>query len=224
MPSKATPCELEALYRGRFGGGAAYRQAVWRVLISDFFGAYVGGAQAVLDLGCGYGEFINQVSAPARYAMDLNPDAARHLDPRVRLLEQDCSSRWALEDESLDLVFTSNFFEHLPDKASLARTLAEIRRCLKPGGRLVAMGPNIRLVPGRYWDFWDHYLPLTERSLAEGLGAAGFCLERLVGRFLPYTMSGGGHYPLVLLRLYLRLPVLWRVFGRQFLVVAAKAK
>ena len=125
-------------------------------------------------------------------------------------------SPWALPDQVLDLVFTSNFFEHLPDKAALARTLAETRRCLKPGGRLVALGPNIKFLPGQYWDFWDHYLPLTELSLAEGLAAAGFSLERAVARFLPYTMSAGPRYPLALLRLYLRLPVLWRVFGRPF--------
>jgi SAM-dependent methyltransferase len=224
MQSNATPSELQALYRDRFGSGVSYRQAVWRVLVSDFFATYTRHAQAVLDLGCGYGEFINQISAPARYAMDLNPDAARRLDPQVRLLGQDCSSPWALPNDVLDLVFTSNFFEHLPDKAALARTLAEIRRCLKPGGRLVALGPNIKFLHGQYWDFWDHYLPLTERSLAEGLVAAGFCLERVVARFLPFTMSSGPRYPLVLLRLYLRLPALWRVFGRQFLVVALKAK
>jgi SAM-dependent methyltransferase len=223
MATDSTPTELQTIYRARFKGRAGYRQAVWRVLISDFFGAYTRHAQAVLDLGSGYGEFINQVSAPVRYAMDLNPDAARSLDPQVRLLAQDCSSRWALADEVLDLVFTSNFFEHLPDKASLARTLAEIRRCLKPGGRLVALGPNIKFLPGQYWDFWDHYVPLTEQSLAEGLAATGFSIERVVGRFLPYTMSSGPPYPLVLLRLYLRLPLLWRLFGRQFVVVAVKA-
>ena len=139
MSPNVTPSDLQALYRERFGSQTRYRQAVWRVLISDFFAPYARDAQAVLDLGCGYGEFINQVSAPVRYAMDLNPDAARRLDPQVRLLEEDRSSRWAMADEVLDLVFTSNFFEHLPDKASLARTLAEIRRCLKPGGRLVAV-------------------------------------------------------------------------------------
>jgi SAM-dependent methyltransferase len=223
MSPNVTPSDLQALYRERFGSETRYRQAVWRVLVSDFFAPYARDAQAVLDLGCGYGEFINQVSAPVRYAMDLNPDAARRLGPQVRLLQQDCSSRWAMAEEVLDLVFTSNFFEHLPDKASLARTLAEIRRCLKPGGRLVALGPNIRFLHGQYWDFWDHHLPLTERSLAEGLATAGFSLERVVGRFLPYTMSSGPHYPLALLRLYLRLPLLWRVFGRQFLVVAVKA-
>jgi len=35
-------------------------------------------------------------------------------------------------------------------------------------------------------------------------------------------MSGGPRYLLFLLRLYLGLPLLWTVFGKQFLVVAAK--
>ncbi|MGA2865862.1 MAG: class I SAM-dependent methyltransferase [Verrucomicrobiota bacterium] len=224
MPANPTPTELQALYRRRFASDPAYRSAVWRILISDCLAPYLRDAQAVLDLGCGYGEFINQLPARQRYAMDCNPDAARHLDAQVRLLQQDCASPWPLADNSLDLVFTSNFFEHLPNKASLARTLAQIRRCLKPGRRLVALGPNIKFLPGRYWDFWDHCLPLTELSLAEGMNAAGLGLERMVDRFLPYTMSQGPRYPLVGLRLYLRLPFLWKVFGKQFLVVAVKAK
>jgi SAM-dependent methyltransferase len=224
MPAYPTPTELQALYRRRLAREPAYRAAVWRILISDCFAPYLRDAQAVLDLGCGYGEFINQLPGRQRYAMDFNPDAARHLDGQVRLLEQDCASPWPLADNTLDLVFTSNFFEHLPDKASLARTLAQIRRCLKPGRRLVALGPNIKFLPGRYWDFWDHYLPLTELSLAEGMHAAGLALERMVDRFLPYTMSQGPRYPLVGLRLYLRLPFLWKVFGKQFLLVAVKPK
>jgi SAM-dependent methyltransferase len=127
-----------------------------------------------------------------------------------------------LPDDTLGLVFTSNFFEHLPDKASLAATLLEARRCLRPGGRLVALGPNIKYLAGPYWDFWDHYLPLTEASLAEGLQTAGFRLERVIPRFLPFTMAHGPRYPLMLLRLYLRFPLAWRLFGRQFLVVATK--
>jgi SAM-dependent methyltransferase len=214
--------ELQRIYHARFAGEEAYRRAVWGVLVSDFLAAYLRGAQSVLDLGCGYGEFINQVNVRERYAMDLNPDTPRHLEPGVRLLDQDCSSPWPLANNTLDLVFTSNFFEHLPDKASLARTLGEVRRCLKPGGRLVALGPNIKFLPGRYWDFWDHSLPLTECSLAEGLTAAGFEVEARMARFLPYTMSQGPRYPLILLRLYLRLPLLWKFFGRQFLVVGVK--
>ena len=84
------------------------------------------------------------------------------------------------------------------------------------------MGPNIRYLTGAYWDFWDHSLCLTERSLAEGMTSMGFHVREQIPRFLPYSMSGGCHYPPALLRLYLRMPWIWPIFGRQFLVVAEK--
>jgi len=77
-------------------------------------------------------------------------------------------------------------------------------------------------VPGAYWDFFDHYVELTELSLAEALSGGGFEIEKTVGRFLPYTMSHGREYPILALRLYLALPAVWPFFGKQFLVVARK--
>jgi len=213
---------LQTIYAQRFSGREEYRRKVWGVLVADYLYRFMPAEASVLDLGCGYGEFINQVKAPVRYGMDLNPDARQCLHPDVRLFQQDCSVRWPLPDDTLDLVFTSNFFEHLPSKSSLAATLHEARRCLRPGRRLVCLGPNIKYLPGAYWDFWDHYLPLTEASLAEGLQMVGFKLERVVPRFLPYTMADGPRYPLFLFRVYLRWPFAWRLFGRQFLVIAQK--
>jgi len=93
---------------------------------------------------------------------------------------------------------------------------------LNRGGRLIAVGPNIRFTGGRYWDFWDHYLPLTEASLSEGLVVRGFQIERCHARFLPYTMAGGPQFPLWMVAAYARLPLLWRFRGKQFLVVARK--
>jgi len=151
--------------------------------------------------------------------MDLNPAGRERVGPDVRFLEQDCSEPWPLKEAALDVVFTSNFLEHLPDKAAVARTLAEARRCLRPGGRLICLGPNVRFVPGAYWDFWDHNVPLTDQSLGEAMRLAGFEIERSLDRFLPYTMSQGRHPPVAMLRLYLRLPWAWRWFGKQFLVV-----
>jgi SAM-dependent methyltransferase len=154
--------------------------------------------------------------------MDLNPDSAAQLDAGVRLIAQDCSQRWPLEDGSLDVVFSSNLFEHFTSKESLRGTLGEAARCLRTGGRLICMGPNIRYVGGAYWDFWDHYLPLTERSLAEVLQVIGFRISRCWPRFLPYTMSHGAAPPVSLVRLYLRLPWCWPVFGKQFLIIAER--
>jgi len=214
--------ELRRIYAARFGETRDYRNEVWKVLTAGFFRQWIPADASVLDLGCGYGEFINNVRCGSKFGMDLNPEAMQFLSPEVSVLAQDCSTRWQLADASLDVVFTSNFFEHLPDKRSLARTLAEAHRCLRRGGRLVALGPNIKYLPGRYWDFFDHYLPLTELSLAEGMETSGFAVVRSEARFLPYTMVNAPRYPLAFLRAYLAFPPAWRILGRQFLVVAEK--
>ena len=214
--------DLQRIYLRRFKRTAAYRNRVWEVLTAVFFSRWVRPTDTVLDLGCGYGEFSNNIAAAHKFAMDLNPDAPNHLAKDVTFFEQDCSATWPLPDASLDVVFTSNFFEHLPDKGCLRRTLTQARRCLKPGGRLIAVGPNIKFMPGIYWDFFDHHVILTETSLAEALELAGFTLDEVVPRFLPYTLVNAPEYPMFFVRLYLALPWLWWVRGRQFLVVARK--
>ena len=117
--------EVQTIYGRRFAQNRAYRQKVWHALTGDFFQPLINPAGSVLDLGCGYGEFINQILAREKYGMDLNPDAARMLTPGVRYFQQDCSRTWPLPENALDSVFTSNFFEHLPDKATLGLTLEE---------------------------------------------------------------------------------------------------
>jgi SAM-dependent methyltransferase len=195
---------------------------VWRALIQDYFSRWIGVDDTVLDLGCGYGEFVTQVTCKRRLGMDLNPDAALFAGPSVDVLSQDCAAPWPLQSGSLDVVFTSNFLEHMSDKSAVGRVLDEVHRCLRSGGRFIALGPNIRHVPGAYWDFWDHHVPLTDLSLAEALETRGFRIDARIGRFLPYTMVDRREYPVALVRLYLRLPMLWRFVGRQFLVVASK--
>lgn len=222
MSSPHSESDLSRIYTQRFAANPEYRKRVWRVLIDSFFQKQIAPASTVLDLGCGYGEFINQVAAGKKYAMDLNPDAPMHLAEDVQFIQQDCSQPWSIPENCLDLVFTSNFFEHLPDKSALGRTLDHIKQALRPGGRLIAMGPNIKCVPGCYWDFWDHHIALTECSLGEALENRGFRLEKKLARFLPYTMAGKKNTPLFMVRCYLSFPFIWRAFGRQFLVLATK--
>lgn len=154
--------DLQRIYAQRFALQMNYRNRVWRILVEDFFSKYIPPKATVLDLGCGYGEFINHVNAAAKYGMDLNPDTPSRLHKDVDFLYQDCSQRWGIPDQSLDVVFTSNFFEHLLGKTPLGRTLDEARRCLKPDGCLIALGPNIKYLADAYWDFWDHHVALTQ--------------------------------------------------------------
>jgi SAM-dependent methyltransferase len=217
---KVDPAELAKTYRRRFGADLRYRNAVWRVLVRDFFSRYIRSSDSVLDLGCGYGQFINYVQCAERYAIDLNPVTRSVLDDEVQFFEQDCSEKWPLPPNSLDVVFSSNFFEHLPTKAHLSRTLQEAYRCLRSGGLLIAIGPNAKFTS--YWDFFDHHIALTELSLEEALELTGFLSRRVVGRFLPFTMVNARQYPLLFVSLYVRLPWIWRLFGRQFLVIVEK--
>ncbi|MCY2987920.1 MAG: class I SAM-dependent methyltransferase [Planctomycetota bacterium] len=214
--------DLRVLYHRRFSQTAAYRNRVWQELTDSFFSSWVRPDATVLDLGCGYGEFINNVRAGRKLAMDLNPDAPKHLAESVEFLEQDCAADWPLPDQMLDVVFSSNFFEHLPDKICLQHTLQQAFRCLKPGGRLISVGPNIRYLAGAYWDFFDHHIPLSEASLGEAIEIQGFAIEKSVPRFLPYTLVNAPEYPIFLLKLYLLLPCIWWLKGRQFLVVAVR--
>jgi SAM-dependent methyltransferase len=217
-----SPAELQKLYAKRFAGMHEYRDLIWRVLVDEYFAQWIPPSAVVLDLGCGHCEFINNVRAESRFGMDLNPDTVQQAAPGVQILAQSCSEPWAIASDSLDIVFTSNFFEHLYTKRDLRDTLIQAWRCLRPGGRIIALGPNIRFLPGEYWDFYDHYLALTELSLGEVMAETGFTLEEQIPRFLPYTMSRGGQRPIWMLRLYLKLKFAWPLFGKQFLVVARK--
>ena len=222
MSTPHSPSELQKLYENRFSGRGAYRDRVWKVLVDDFFSRWLPPCGMVLDLGCGHCEFINNVRSTERLGMDLNPDSIQHAAPGVQILAQSCSQPWSIADNSLDVVFTSNFFEHLYTKRDLRDTLMEARRCLRPRGRIIALGPNIRYLSGEYWDFFDNYLAVTELSLGEVLTEIGFTVENQIPRFLPYTMSRGRQSPLWMLRLYLKMRFAWPLFGKQFLVVARK--
>jgi SAM-dependent methyltransferase len=128
-----------------------------------------------------------------------------------------------LATDSVDVVFASNFFEHLPDKQEFVATLREIRRILRAGsGRLLILQPNIRLLNGRYWDFLDHHLPLTERTLVEALELVGLSIVETRTRFLPYTTKSRLPQHALLVRAYLLLRPLQWLFGGQTWMVAVK--
>ena len=119
--------DLQQIYQRRFAGLEDYRRAVWRVLAGEVFSKWIASDSSVLDLGSGYCEFINQISARRKFAMDLNPATKSNAHSDVAVLPQDGSAEWQVPAATLDVVFTSNFFEHLPDKdiASLSLWLAQ---------------------------------------------------------------------------------------------------
>lgn len=217
------PRDLQSLYRNRFSDrDREEKHRIWKVLVESFFQKWVRPGDAVLDLGCGDGEFLNHLVCARRVGVDLNPDAPSRLAPGVEFQAADVRNLSPLPDASFDVVFTSNLMEHLPSKKDVELLVREARRVLKPGGHFIALGPNLRFVGGAYWDFWDHLTPLTERSLAELLETLDFRVETQIARFLPYTTRSALPRAPWMIRLYLALPIAWRFLGGQFLLRAAK--
>ena len=220
----AQPEQLAQIYRHRFDDDdRAFKVAMWKVLCRDYFQRFVAPSDTVLDLGAGSCEFVNAIDATRKIAVDLNPDTPQSAED-AEVLAQPVTDLSPVPDGSVDVVFSSNVLEHLDTKAAVLRTLQESHRVLRTGGTCIILMPNVRYLPGRYWDYFDHHTPLSHLSLAEGMTLAGFEVTQVIPRFLPYTVKSAGAAArrVGLVRLYLRVPWVWPLLGRQMLVVGTK--
>src|SRR6478609_6511542 len=146
--------ELSELYKIRFASRELERKnEIWKVICSDYLQRYISPSDTVVDIAFGYGEFLNNIVAGRKIAVDLNPDAKQFLDPSIEFHERPATELGAVITGAADVVFTSNFLEHLPDKKTLDIFLEQVRTALKPSGKYVILGPNLRYLPGEYWDF-----------------------------------------------------------------------
>jgi SAM-dependent methyltransferase len=214
--------DLPAIYARRFGDADVPRRGtVWRE-ITRFLERWIDPSAVVLDLACDRGAFINLVHARKRIAVDVR-DVRSDLLPDVEFVQADGLALLEhLATDSIDVVFVSNYLEHLESAAAVIEQLRVVRHLLRPGGRAIVLQPNIRLVGGSYWDFLDHRTALTEKSLEEASLTAGLETERLITRFLPYTTKSRFPQNGWLVRAYLAFPPAWWVLGRQTLLIARR--
>ncbi len=212
--------ELDDVYRQRFPEASRrQKDLIWPEIVR-FLERWVDPAAPVLDVACDTGYFIRNVHATERWATDLR-DLRAELPADIRFVQASgLELDKAVPAASFGTVFMSNYLEHLEGPAAVIEQLAVARRLLRPGGRVIVLQPNIRLVGGAYWDFIDHRVALTEKSLVEAGSLAGLRTVELITRFLPYsTKSRLPSHPR-LVRAYLRFPPAWRLLGRQTLYVA----
>lgn len=215
--------DLTTLYQQRFPElSLAHKHAIWAVVCRRFLQRFVQPRDTVVDVGAGYCEFINNIVAQRKIAVDLNPEVARFAAPEVEVINESCLAISRLPAGSVDAVFMSNFLEHLPTKQMVLDTFREAHRILKDSGRIIVLQPNIRFAYAEYWDFFDHHTALSDRSLVEGLQLAGFNPDVVIPQFLPYTTKSRLPQAPWLVSLYLRVPLVWRILGKQALVVAHK--
>jgi SAM-dependent methyltransferase len=214
----------ELVYEHRFSDeDAVEKQALWKV-IGSYLQRYVDEGAVVLDLACDRGYFISNIRAGQRWATDIR-DVSAYLPPDVRFVQGNgLTLDSVLPTASFDVVFTSNYLEHLASGDDVVQQLRVAHALLRPGGTVIVLQPNVRLLGGAYWDFIDHKVALTERSLEEAGELAGLETTRMIKRFLPYTTKGRLPLSPLLVRSYLAFRPAWLLLGKQTLYIARRPR
>jgi SAM-dependent methyltransferase len=212
----------ERLYAYRFRDmDQEGRRSVWGE-IAPHVHELMGRPRTVLDPAAGRGEFIGAVAAAETWAVDaVSYEEAAHGPDTTVLIAPIMDAE--LPSEHFDGIFVSNFLEHLEDQEAIAAFLEKMHGAMEPGGRIAIMGPNYRYCADEYWDCADHCVALSHVAIEEHLYAAGFEPQLTVPRYLPYSFRGILPPSPALTRAYLRLPLAWRLLGKQFLVVGRRA-
>ena len=195
----------------------ARRSVLWGALWRYYFSRRVAAGDTVVDLGCGYGDFINNVTARRRIALDAWPGFEKHIAPGVETIVAPVTDLSRLPDGAVDYAFASNLFEHV-SQTDLALVLAALREKLSPRGCLTMLQPNYRHCAAEYFDDYTHIAIWSHVSLADFLAANGYEVTEVRPRFLPLTIKSRLPVWPALIGAYLRSP--FKPMGKQMLLSA----
>ena len=197
------------------------RKVVWKEIVR-FLDKYISKEGTVLDIGAGYCDFINNVNAKNKIALDYSPDLGKYAGQGVVQINSSVTDMSGVPSGSVDVVFASNLFEHLTDD-ELAKTMNETKRVLKKDGRLILMQPNYRLAYKTYFDDHTHKKVFSDVSLKAFLISFGMEIEKSMPKFLPFSLNSRPSFIPVfpwIIRAYLYSPV--KPFAGQMLFVSKK--
>ena len=197
----------------------ARREVLWKTLVSGYFQPLIPAGGCTLELGAGYGHFINQVRCQRRIAIDIWEGLRDHAAPGVETRIQSACDLSGIEPASVDFAFASNLTEHLT-KEEFAQLLQQVRQKLKPGGTLNLLQPNYRFAYREYFDDYTHVSVYSDRSMCDFLAANGFEVVDCRPRFLPLTVKSRLPVSGMLIRLYLMSP--YKPLARQMLISAIR--
>jgi len=214
----------DAYFRTRFRFDAR-RDLVWKEVVRWIQERYIPPTSRVVDLGAGYCNFINNVVASERHAVDLFTECPQYAAAGVVTHRRSVTDLTFLPEDGFDVAFASNLAEHLT-RQELVLTLGSVRRVLRRGGRLILMQPNFKYCSSTYFDDYTHIQVFTDASLLDFLEAHGFKVVRSFPRFLPVNMKSTLRLNLPMLplivRAYLASPM--KPLAGQLLMVAENLK
>jgi SAM-dependent methyltransferase len=142
---------------------------------------------SLLEVGCGSGMYLGLMKAlgwKRVVGVDFSPTAIRRVKESPGI-EAYCGqlADVGFEAGSFDAVSLSHTLEHVPDPVSF---LCEVRRILKPNGRLAIVVPNVgsyvSQLYGPYWYHLDaprHQVNFSRRTLALALEKSGFQIRKM---------------------------------------------
>lgn len=217
----------QSCYQKRFSSTEnRQKNQLWKILCDNFLQQYINRNDTVLDIGAGYCEFINNIRCKKKIALDLNPDTKLFANKEVQVFNMKITSIPEKFYKRFNVIFISNFLEHLDSKEEMLKLLQRVNKLLTEDGKLLIIQPNISLVKEKYWNFFDHKIPINGDSLQEALSLAGFKVEEYIEKFLPYTTKSKIKMfnNRLFLKIYLELPQFLRLFAGQSFIVAKNIK
>ena len=194
------------------------RTGVWSEIVR-YVQKDAGEIHTLVELGTGYCDFINQFLAKQKIGYDIRPETAQFAGPEVDLRIGNAVGLPGISNNSVDLVFASNFMEHL-SKEDLGILLPRISEVLTRRGMLILIQPNYRFCPDHYFDDETHQTIFSDENIGPFLEEYGFLILKLIPGLLPLSMKSRLPKRPFLVRLYLRSPI--KPLACQMYVVAEK--
>ena len=194
------------------------RMGVWREIVRYLL-KDIGEVDSVLELGAGYCDFINQFPADKKICIDqeieMKEFAAKEVDFRVGDAVMCLDSL----STSVDLVFASNFLEHLSQEQH-TQLMPRLYQFLNDEGKLVLIQPNYNLCQKNYFDDETHQTIFSDENIMSFLEKYGFEVVKLVPGLLPFSMKSKLPKWPWLVRCYLFSPI--KPKAAQMYVIAKK--
>lgn len=158
------PGEIRGYYPGSYYGepGRKFRPVVEHLVRlvgsrhARFLARGLPRGARVLDVGCGRGVLLGALADRGleAHGVELSPEAASGADPRAKIRVAERLADAGYPESFFDEVIVWHVLEHLPDPRE---TLEEIRRVLRPGGRLVVALPSFGSAQARWaGPHWFH--------------------------------------------------------------------
>jgi hypothetical protein len=194
------------------------RSRVWKA-ICEYLQVFIPPDGVVLDIGAGYCDFINQIKAAQKYALDANPNVANFCAPGIRFFSGEVGSPLGIPPHSVDVVLASNLLEHLSEQqcSDLFDRLDEV---LKERGKLILIQPNYYYCYRQYWDDFTHVRPFSHVSLSDFLRSKGYKIVRVEKKFMPFSFKSLLPKSYWVTKVY--LSSFWRPLAKQMLIVAER--